>query len=192
MNENFSNSEEDIENKLLFIFSNVNEWLKFAEVKNAGMTAFSIAGISGIIAFVTLFQKLSVTWKSLFLFPVFCLLIACLISLLSFYPRINRLGILNSSIKSPLDSDNLLFFGDLVKYDTNSFIDKISNRYFSINQINESKRLTDIADQIIVNSRITEAKYKFFKVSVFFSFLSLVLLIIFSIIFGIINVFSSS
>lgn len=176
-----------LENKLTYIFSNVNEWLKFAEVKNAGLIAFLIAAVSGLLGFIASFQQLNQSLKVGMIFCVILLVTSCLISLSSFLPKVNRIEItFLHRIGEILEGDNLLFFGDLAKYDAETLLSKIAKDYFSINLTKFSKIHTDIAEQIIINSKITNAKFQIFKIAlrfVFVAFISLVLVSLLHLIF---------
>lgn len=170
-----------IENKLIYIFSNVNEWLKFAELKNAGLVAFLIAAISGLLGLIASYQQLHQSLKVGIVFCMITLIVSCLVSLSSFSPKINRPEIIYFQEKGEvLDSDNLLFFCDLAKYDAETLATKIAKKYFEIDLPNPSKIYTDIAEQIIINSTIATAKFRFFKIALNFVFLAISLLLIVS------------
>lgn len=182
MKDDLKNSSE-IENKLLYIFSNVNDWLKFAEVKNAGLIAFLIAAISGLLGFTASFQQLNQSIKFGLLFCVFFLVVSCLISLFTFSPKLDRLEIIFFAKESEiLESDNLLFFGDLAKYDADSLTSIIAKKYFEIDLKKPSQIHTDIAEQIIINSKIAVAKFRFFKIALNFVFLATFIFVLVSLI----------
>ncbi|MFM6153624.1 MAG: hypothetical protein ACKPE3_11590, partial [Sphaerospermopsis kisseleviana] len=51
-------SMDDVSSKLMAIFQNVNEWLKFAEAKNGILLAFSGAAITASITILSTAQNL--------------------------------------------------------------------------------------------------------------------------------------
>ena len=183
MEDDLTSISSIIENKLVYIFSNVNEWLKFAELKNAGLIAFLIAAISGLLGFIASYQQLNQSLRVGIIFCVAALIISCLVSLSSFLPKVNRLEIIYFHEQGEvLDSDNLLFFCDLAKYDAETLTIKVAKKYFEIDLPNPSKLYTDIAEQIIINSKITMAKFCFFKTALSFVFLAIPLLFFVSLI----------
>jgi hypothetical protein len=181
MKDDLAENSSKLENKLTYIFSNINEWLKFAEVKNAALIAFLIAAISGLLGFMASFQQLHQSLKIGIFFCVVSLIVSCIISLLSFAPKVNRLEIIYLHKKGEiLDSDNLLFFCNLAKYDANTLASKIADKYFAIELPNPPKIYTDITEQIIINSKIATAKFRFFKIALNFVFLAISSLLVVS------------
>ena len=78
----------EVESKLFTIFQVVNDWLKFAEAKNAGLVVISGAGSAAILTYVASSQGGSDGWKRLLLGSVLLFVMGGMVSLASFIPRI--------------------------------------------------------------------------------------------------------
>lgn len=90
------------------------------------------------------------------------------------------------------DSDNLYYFGDLLKYKNDELLDSIKKFYFNNdenNQLNHSKEHLDIAQQIIVNSQIAFDKFKIFTCSLHCFIISIIIFIVSLVIHAINNIF---
>jgi hypothetical protein len=171
-NENLSK----IEQKLIYSFGLVNDWLKFAEAKNAALVTLSGATVFGLLSYTSSAQNLSLTWKIGIFAGIALQIIACLVSLASFLPKISRLKILGTGRKTRLtDNDNLLFFGDLCKYSSKELVNAVAHLYFQDESYLKSqhKAHLDIADQIIINSRIAVSKFRLFKIALWIAVASI-------------------
>jgi hypothetical protein len=142
------------------IFQNVNDWLKFAEAKHAGLIVLNSGVIFGIL---TLFKD----YKAYMPFP------AILLSLLffgvsMFFSFVSLLPKTSNKIKNEkgASNPNLYFFDSISKLTETEFkteLNKIKPDY-------QFTRLeNDIINQIIVNSIIASSKYKFFKCALYFT-----------------------
>lgn len=147
------------------IFSNVNDWLKFAEAKNAVL----LGVISTILGFT--FSKISEFPQDSLVIVKFIFIpagtLALFIILASFFPPFE---FRNSNInKNEIEKrknrtkNNIFYFGYLKDINLNSLIN-----YFEILQgekvINmEQKICRDLIEQIITNSKITSRKLKLFN-----------------------------
>lgn len=147
------------------IFSNINDWLKFAEAKNAVLIGF----ISTILGFA--FSSLSNLPQDFHAIVKFIFLpteiLALLIPLASFFPPFefhfsdkNR-NKNNDNKKS--NKKNIFYF----EYLKNINLKNLLN-YFEINISDkednlEQKICRDLIDQIITNSKITSRKLKLFN-----------------------------
>lgn len=157
-----------MEDKLKDIFSNTNDWLKFAETK----TATLLAG-NGVIIF-GLFRifKDTDTIHDIFISTVIILLsLSIFINLLSLIPSLKMPFILYTKDKS--ENDNLLYFGDIIKYSTTEYLTKIKNG---------TKEFTDFeqyyAGQIIINSVIALKKFRLFLISIYLTSSAVFILLI--------------
>jgi hypothetical protein len=143
------------------IFENVNNWLKFAEVKNGTIIALNSALIFGL--FQTL-QKIEIDNIALTIYiysALASLFVSIIIAILSFVPKLSHQYI---SFDKPKNSDNLLYFGDIAKYTEEQYIYKLSSK---INEITNLDK--EYINQIVVNSKITYIKYKQFELAVWFN-----------------------
>lgn len=148
-----------MEQRLSGIFANVNYWLKFAEAKNAALFAATSAMFFGIISLAQGFTNLP---SELIAYLVVCeifLVVSAAFTLLSFIPRVKIPFI--TKLEKPVDDDNLLFYGDIAKYDAEAYLKKL----VETNLDDTSKLERDYADQIIINSRITLWKYRYFNIA---------------------------
>lgn len=149
----------------------VNEWLRFAETKNAAIFAANLA-------LSTAFSKIlfgspveTISWIRLAAWGgLSCSILACISALASFVPR------LIYTPTSPADSDtgaanndNLLYFGHLKKYNAKTLIEAVTERVTPTT--NQGCQIdNDYAEQIITNSRITDAKMRHFIFSAYCTF----------------------
>lgn len=102
-----------MEDRLRDIFSNVNDWLKFAESKNAVIVAFNGAVIFGTLQIVNIKSETNIIIKLYVLTLLLFMILSFITALISFLPRIKLHWLLrNKAIES---NDNLIFYGDIVK-----------------------------------------------------------------------------
>lgn len=140
----------------------VNDWLKFAEAKNAVVVA-----ASGFALWASLGLTLS-TETGCYASTYFAILSAFLITgfvtaLLSFLPILNYRWIVPTPRK--LANGNLLYFGHLATLSKNQVLDAYikatESREADIKEIHGM-----FAEQIIVNSRIALEKYAMFEFAI--------------------------
>jgi hypothetical protein len=158
-----------MEQKLMYVLALVNEWLRYAEAKNGVLTALAGASLAGVGNALATATSLSRASKALGACTAICVGLSCLIALLSFVPRVNRRMLLpGRKGVSDAEKDNLLFFGDLAKYTPDEFLNAMARQYFQNNSyvVTQQKADRNLADQIVLNSRITVAKLQFFKMSI--------------------------
>ena len=166
---------QDIEKKLESILVNVNDWLKFAETKNAGILVFAGAAIATMMSFLGSSYDIQHEWKIGLFTGITFLSVACLLAVWSFIPRTK---IVFRSFGKPSDTDNLQFYGHLCKYNPCLLVEKISKEYYE-NDLNlVSKNYRDIATQIVVNSGIAMDKYIIFKIAAWVLFIGLLSVVI--------------
>ena len=157
-----SNKENiDKAEQLYKVFYNVNDWLKFAEAKNAMLIAFNGASIFGVIKLLN-YSTVSESefLKGYIVFVISCLIFSTINCLISFAPRVKiiKTGFYDSG-KIP----NVLFFEYLKGKSNLEIVKEITgdldqNKYTTIEK--------DIAEQIKQNSIIASRKYSHFTVSV--------------------------
>lgn len=179
--------------KLATIFQITNDWLKFAEAKNAVLFAFSGAGTTAAVTLLATTQKIPNSLRIGLSITAALLCVCALFCSLSFLPKTNLEQILRLQIKpsrnlaiKPRDTDNLYFFGHLQKYNSDKLLDSL-NRYYFENKITnlDRREYIDLADQIIINAQITSSKLKLFTYGVYiliFSILAIPLSILISLI----------
>lgn len=64
---------------------------------------------------------------------------------------------INSKCSINILKDNLLYFGDIAKYDNNSYKIAVSNKYKITNDDNYT---SDLINQIVISSKIAYRKFK--------------------------------
>lgn len=151
-----------MEKKLELIFDNVNNWLKFAETKNAMLLGFNGVVFFGIIRlYLSDLIKVEGVLKLYLSVALIFLLISSLVLLLSFIPN---LKILRPTFNFKKNNDNYLFF-DVLRCKTK---DEIINRYKNNDEIIEDYHI-HLAEQIITNATITKRKYDYFTLALWVS-----------------------
>ncbi|AFY44687.1 DUF5706 domain-containing protein [Nostoc sp. PCC 7107] len=174
---------DEVTSKLLIIFQNVNEWLRFAEAKNAILLAFSGAGVTATITLLATVEKLPNSLRIGLLLTTSLLCISALICSLSFIPKTNLERLLwlqtmpmRNSTSAIRDTDNLYFFGDLQKYDSQGLLKALNKYYFDNNMKTFKKEYKDIASQITINARITFLKFRIFTYAVYILIFSILVI----------------
>ncbi len=148
---------------LKYIFTNVNDWLKFAEAKCAALLAGNAAIIIGV-GQKLIEGQIKGIWAFYISFSLVLFLIGLLFCLVSFIPSLNMPWLFKLS--DPDDKDNLLFFDHISKYTPLNYLSRLKSD-------SESTKFTkmevDLSQQIIINSVIARRKYSLFKVAVWFT-----------------------
>ena len=151
------------EEQLYRIFNNVNDWLKFAEAKNAMLIAFNSASIYGIAQALNLDcikgQKFI---EGYLMFVIVLLIFSTITALLSFVPKVK---IITGSYYAPGNVPNVLFFEYLKTKSNVEIIQEVTGISPTI-QAPYARIELDIAEQIKQNSIIASAKYSYFTIAV--------------------------
>jgi hypothetical protein len=172
-------SNDIVETKMFTIFQLVNDWLKFAEAKNLAIIALSGAACSTLTGYLGSSQALSPNLKKVLLVPVSFFALGCVASLLSFAPRTSqeKLLALFPDWGKPSGDDNLYFYKDLGKYQKAA---DLAGKYQALFAppsdasagVTVSSAHTQLAAQIIANSRIVVYKLRFFGVALLLAVLA--------------------
>jgi len=165
---------------LEFIFSNVNHWLDHAERKNTFIfSAFSLISLSSIVGSIQTYTSFWIKIGSVITIVIYLIPLFFTLRLVFPMTRFSKLVLEKSKDKKLKKDDNLLFFGDIIKYSADEYRQTISKKY----SLKLKKRgiHNDLIKQIIVNSHITNNKYKCFKIS---SILLFIAILQFSILFS--------
>jgi hypothetical protein len=171
---------DEVSTKLLAIFQNVNEWLKFAEAKNGVLLAFSGAAITATITLLATAQNIPNSLNFGLLLTTILLCICALICSLSFLPKTNLDDLLwlrdrrnkKSNSQNPIE-DNFWYFGHLQKYKPDELLEVLNKPYFNskldiakLADKKEYKEYKDIAAQITINAEIAFLKFEVFKYAI--------------------------
>lgn len=150
-----------MENELKFIFNNVNDWLKFAEAKLAGIVVFNAAILIAIIQVFNNGSHLDFLIKVAFISQFLSNFLSLFFSLWGLSPIVNRIKLKCGKIDK---DDNIFFWRDIIKYNEEKYLLKLKNH---LPQLDVSNGWNNhIVNQIIHNSRTTERKYEIFNLSV--------------------------
>lgn len=152
----------EMEDRLRMILGLVNDWVKFAEAKNAALLAATSAIVLGILTALEAFPPLPWWLLGYVYLATGAIVLAASLCLLSFLPR-TRLPWLGS-MRRPSPEDNLLFYADIACYDPRTFLETLYSRS-GVRSGQPNPLEEDYAEQIIVNSRIALAKFRFFSLA---------------------------
>lgn len=148
-----------MDEKLKDIFSNINDWLKFAEAKSATLIACNGALIFGISGLISSFEL-----KGAYLLYCILMLALCILSIaicfLSIIPSLSMPWEKKPSGTS--DKDNLIYFSDIAKYTPVAYLNALKDK-LELNDFEFTGYQRDISNQIIINSVIAEKKYRAFQ-----------------------------
>ena len=164
-----------VEDRLLTILAMVNGWLQFAETKNAGLVALNALTLTGILEYLAHVHHLPrMIFAGIMLTGIF-LLLSLGVSLLSFLPRSDPRRLVPRRGKTPRETDNFFFFGDLYTYHPEQLVAAVAHEYEGIHDFEPSRHRSqlDLASQIIANSRITVGKNAYFRVATAFAIFAL-------------------
>ena len=148
-----------------------NDWLKFAEAKNALALAFVAAITSAYIRGLDI-RVLPLAPRILISAGIASLAVAAVSALASFLPTL-LMPYLNAQ-RAPTPQDNLLYFGDLAQYKPSELLTHTAAvlRYGGLpDPIDEH-----YAAQIVTNARIALRKYRHFTVTCWAGLIGVVLL----------------
>lgn len=163
-------AHEAVQKILKEVFDNVNNWLLFAEAKNAAIIVFNIACISII------WNEKWLNKDSILLY-IACIgmLISTIVALISFIPQTEK----NNSNKSDQTNNNLIFYKDISKYSKKEYIKELFKLYLKTNIEDEeiTKLEEDFAEEIVYNSSICVKKFKYFNASLKIEIIMLLILV---------------
>lgn len=148
------------------LLKSVNDWLKFAETKNAVLLLATGAAIWGAARLIILEQTGCYLSTYLLYLEAF-LLAAFLTALVSFLPILNYRWIVSKPTRQKTANGNILFFAYLAGLSTSQLISEFRTAVSAAD--NDLKQIDQMyAEQIIINSRIALAKFSMFELSVKF------------------------
>lgn len=141
------------------IFENINNWLNFGEAKNALLVGYVLA-LSSMVDYDKI-QELG-CFKGIVLL---LLALSLIFPLISFFPlykffKLNKTG------------NNLMFYRDISGYTSKAYIKELRKKYYhNENDEDQTNRkiIYDLAEEIVINSRITVYKMTMFRYGLFFA-----------------------
>jgi len=143
-------------NDLKHILAHILDLLKFGETKHAGLIVFNSGIVVGLLAGYSSIHHL--VYKSCVLIGCASFGISVLLSIISQFPVTSNIFYNKKEIKNP----NIYFFGHLAHLDVDQFIASYKEMD---NNFTPTKFHTDLMNQILVNARIADSKFYFFKLS---------------------------
>jgi Family of unknown function (DUF5706) len=166
--------EGEMEDRLKYILSAVNDWLRFAENKNAAVLVADSALMFGVL---TLLKDVAApkTWiVGCVSFGVLLLSLSAVCSLVSFIPKLEIPWL--SSRRKAKEDDNLLFYAHIANYEPLSYL----NTLYAQCDTKPGTLLIEVnyAGQIVINSRIALKKYRCFCVGVYLTVVAVLTLVI--------------
>ena len=148
-----------MDEKLQDIFSNINDWLKFAEAKSATLIACNGALIFGISRLIISYEPKGAYLLYLIMVTVLCVL-SISICFLSIIPSLSMPWEKKTSGAS--DKDNLIYFSDIAKYTPLAYLNALKAK-LELNNSEITGYQKDLSNQIIINSVIADRKYRAFQ-----------------------------
>lgn len=138
------------------ILGDVNHWLQFAEAKNAALVTLNLAVIVGVGTIATTGTNLPDHFGGIALILCLGLTASLVISASSFFP--NLLEFLDPDIVADY-SGNAFYFKDLATASAAGLIHSLSTKWGAGDHSAISR---DLANQVVINSRIATRKYAVF------------------------------
>lgn len=139
--------------KLKDIFTNVNDWLKFAEAKHGALMVLNSGVVFGVLSVRKDYPQVP---PLVFMLVLGCLGLSLLFSFVSLFPRSRK-----TSINKPKPKNTNLFFnGHLALYDLEDLKHELNNRLGTSHAFNALEE--DLASQVIIASAIAAKKYRLF------------------------------
>jgi len=143
-----------MEERLKHTLSLVIDFVKFAEAKNAALLAANGVLIVGVLQAWSS-RPHPATWQCYYaIYLLVFLSLSVMVALVSFIPLKEFPSLL--PISRPTPQDNLVFFGDIAKYDVTQYLRALDAQSAS------SHYERDLAGQIIINARVALRKYHCF------------------------------
>lgn len=160
-----------MEERLRFILSLVNDWLKFAEAKNGVLLAVDLGILAALFGAIdgTLLPKVAAFFSIALIFLAAIAILASFIPILGLRSKVG-------AIRTQPQASNLLFFSHIAEFEPNNYVKEL---YRKISQDTPiiSPIETDYAGQIIANSRIALTKYRFFNIGLSLSVSALIVIV---------------
>lgn len=160
-----------MEERLRYVLTTVNEWLKFAEAKNGALLVADIAILFGVFSLL----NESSGQRVLIHLAIPLVIVSTTSSLVSFLPQLKVFSF--TSKKRTGKKASLIFYGHIAEYEPQSYVEALHAESGAEPAAIVSIEV-DYAQQIIINSRIAVRKYLCFKVGLWLTVLALLLLLV--------------
>ncbi len=155
--------------QLRYTLSNVNDWLKFAEAKNAALVAANIGAAFGAfrVASTPNLHPLAFYYA---LFAAGILLLSTGVALASFVPQL-KIPLL-PQLRDISPEESVLFYGHIAECNPKSYLRELYTKNRLVTEEIAPLEI-DYAAQIVVNSQIAVRKYQLFSLAVYFTITAL-------------------
>lgn len=165
-----------VQDLLKNIFDNVNTWLTHAEAKNVAIVAFNVACLSFIWDMESI-EDIRILYYILYI----GMLLSTIMALISFIPKMGK-ETKNQSRYS--DQDNLIFYVDIAKYDSEQYVKAIFKQYAKVDILDADiqKIEKDFSEEITYNATVVIRKYKWFNYAIKTEIFTLIILVMITII----------
>lgn len=156
---------DTIQERLQYIFGNVNNWLKYAETKSAALLVINLTSITAAT------EKIENIENNFLLFYILCFLVFSALSfltcLISFLPKVKiPKGLLGFFSKNT--NTNILYYADLSHLSANQLLGEVKTSLGN-SGISHDSFSENLAEQIVCNARIATMKYEFFIIALWFT-----------------------
>jgi hypothetical protein len=156
-----------LEERLRHTLGLVNEWLRYAEAKNAVLVAANGATIVGVLQTAGSLDQLHLAWR-IYLYNLVALAaVALLLGLTSFLPTVDFGRVMPKGAKKA--GDNLFFFGAAARFSPEYYLHQYYQSHGTSMPAVAPEHEVMYANQIVVNSRITLWKMNRFKAAAWVS-----------------------
>ena len=157
----------DVEVRLADLLVRVIDWLKFAEAKNTAAVGLSSTALGVIVTFLVAGPPVPNLAGIGLSIGAVLLMVSLLLAVASFLPSTNLEKHLLGARQEPADSDNLLFYGHIARYEPRALARAIAIHYYGLEAeaAEPSRYAVDLAGQIVTNARITVRKLDLFRYS---------------------------
>lgn len=160
-----------MEERLQYILSSVNDWLKFGESKNAALLAANVAIAFGLLSQFQSKQTLPILITICTCVVLGIFILASAICMASFMPKLRIPEKTKTAKVTP--NDSLIFYGHVSTFNPHDYLVALYNRT-GLNSDSISTMEEDYARQIIVNSGIALWKYQCFRVALIITMVAVI------------------
>lgn len=156
------NQDEAYEKVLTALLGRVLDMLRFAEAKNGALLAFASAWIVGIVNLLSSDKALPPGYHNVCLGALPLFILAAVAAIAALLPKLST----STFTKYPKDHvQNLLFFGDVADLSSDEFKNSVRAAYCpSGDDTLTALYLSDLEEQISINSKITQRKHRIFNI----------------------------
>jgi hypothetical protein len=169
-----NDQEEAFERLLAAQLARTLDFVKFAEAKNGAVLALSSGWILASVNLLSGEHKLPLGYDKAFWIVMSLFVLAGLLSIISFLPRMLR-----EFIEGEDGTKNLLFFGDIAALPIGQFKERVSERYRpNADHAVTDRYLDDLCVQISVNAKIAARKFELFNAAGACVFLAIACLLV--------------